>query len=179
MTMTESSSSGTSGSFEREQPPVRPLDESRLGPVMTGVDVGSRWELRDGPHPLPQDPDAVAEQLLIWTTDSSSKASVVSTRLSRGEYLAVSQEVHGRGRLSYLTVRCGEDVATVEVLWNDGSTDQLETVPSTATGQRWVVVPLTDDRRPDVLRARAMDGTVIVEHITDDPRVARRLPKER
>jgi hypothetical protein len=67
------------------RPLGEPLQPDRLSMVMRGDDRLGTWELRDGPHPLAQDPDAVGHELITQRRDGGSTFGGVGPRLQPGQ----------------------------------------------------------------------------------------------
>jgi hypothetical protein len=116
-----------------------------LTTVMRGQDRLGTWELRDGPHSMPQDPDAVAHELITHRPGiGGGSSSGIGPRLAAGEIGRIGTEASdGRHyQIGYLTVCCADSVTAIRVHYDDDTISDVSTALSQATGERWAVCPL-------------------------------------
>jgi hypothetical protein len=150
-----------------------PLEPDGLTVVVRGEDRLGTWELRDGPHPMPQDPDAVRHELILRRPGQGGSISTgIGPRLGPGEIGRLGTSAHaGRGdNIGYVEVRCQSSVAFVRVHYDDGSVSEVPTSLSATTALRWAVCPL--DSASIATRIEFLDdrGAALDVQAVGDPR---------
>lgn len=159
----------------------QPFRADALSLVMRGEDRFGTWELRDGPHPLIQDPAAVGHELLTRHPDGSGGDGGVGPRLRPDEVaiLALSASSVGGHRIGYIQARCATSVTLVRVRYDDGSATDLRPVRSSSTGECWIVCALDSPRLLNRVEFVDDQGTVLDSRTVTDPRTPRqsRLPR--
>jgi hypothetical protein len=144
-----------------------------LSTVMRGDDRLGTWELRDGPHPMSQDPGAVQHEFITHRLGRGGGiSSGIGPRVTTTQIAVVGTVAHEdrHDTIGYLEARCVPSVATVRVHYEDGVVRELPTTLSSATGERWAVCPL--DSPSIAIRVEFLDerGAVLATQPVQDPR---------
>ena len=152
----------------------RPFEPEGFSVVLRGEDRFNTWELRDGPHPLVQDQDAVGHQFVTTRRDGSGSGGSggVAPRLGPDATAVVGTSAQGLGPRScgYLSGRCADAVHRARVRFDDGSVDDVTIARSQATGERWFICALDSTRAPTGLDLFDVDGSLIESLELTDPR---------
>jgi hypothetical protein len=144
--------------------------------VVAGSHAIGEWELRGGPHSLPQDARAVEHQLVAEYSEwrGGSTYGGVGARVTDEQLAIVGRSVKGLpgAEIGFIHARCTAAVSTVVVQWDHGVEERIGTTMSPSTGEGWLVCPFDTARVPRRLCFLDDVGRTLMNHEIDDPRNA-------